>query len=183
MSLEKSISNDHSNCQLQGESHSTRRSFLGILSGLIGAAISATLGINIGRYAVAPALAKSNEGEWIDLGALAKIPADKLIKRTLTVAQEAGWGKFTASRSVWIRRNEESLTIFSATCPHLGCTVNAKEETFVCACHNSQWNATGEKTSGPTPRHLDVLEHRIENEVLQVKYQDFKQGIETKELL
>ncbi len=160
-----------------------RRSFLGLLSGLIATGISAVLGITIGRYSIIPALSKSGEAGWLDVGPLAKIPEDQLVKRSLTIAQDAGWGQFKAQRLVWISRKGETLTVFSATCPHLGCTVNVKDDCFACACHNSKWEATGQKIAGPTPRNLDTLEHRIEKDNLQVKYQDFKQGIAAKELV
>ena len=160
-----------------------RRSFLGLLSGLIVTSISAVLGVTIGRYAVIPALSKAGEAGWIDVGPLAKIPEDQLVKRSLSITQDAGWGQFKAQRLVWISRKGETPTVFSATCPHLGCTVNAKDDCFSCACHNSKWEVTGQKTAGPTLRNLDTLEHRIEKASLQVKYQDFKQGIATKKLV
>ena len=160
-----------------------RRSFLGLLSGLIVTSISAVLGVTIGRYAIIPALSKAGEAGWIDVGPLAKIPEDQLVKRSLSITQDAGWGQFKAQRLVWISRKGETRMVFSATCPHLGCTVNAKDDCFSCACHNSKWEVTGQKTAGPTLRNLDTLEHRIEKDSLQVKYQDFKQGIATKKLV
>ena len=58
-----------------------------------------------------------------------------------------------------------------------------RAEKFICACHNSEWNAEGATLAGPTPRGLDTLEFRVEDDKLKVKYQDFKQGITTKEVL
>lgn len=158
-----------------------RRSFLGIIIGIIGAGISAVLGITIGRYATAPAFAKPSEAAWIEVGNIAEIADDKLTRKAITVAQDAGWGQFQAQRLLWINRKGEAVTVYSAVCPHLGCTVNHNEQEFVCACHNSKWSNAGQKVAGPAPRSLDVLEHRVENNILQVKYQDFKQGIATKE--
>jgi menaquinol-cytochrome c reductase iron-sulfur subunit len=160
-----------------------RRSFLGILSGLIAAGITAVLGVNIGRFSLGPAFSKANEAPWADAGKLADIPEGKLTKRNLTVAQVAGWGSFTAERAVWVIRRGEAIQVFSAVCPHLGCTVNANESGFLCACHNSTWNDGGQILAGPSPRALDSLEHRVEGGKLQIRYQDFKQGIPTKEAL
>ena len=163
-------------------SKSERRSFLGIVSGLIAAGISAVLGVTIGRYATAPAFTGAETEKWIELGPIAEIPDGKLVKRNLMVSRQAGWGEFIAKRSVWIVKEGETLAIFSGVCPHLGCAVSASGERFVCACHGSEWDVAGKTLAGPTPRGLDLLEHRIEGKLLKVKYQDFKQGIATKEV-
>ena len=161
-----------------------RRSFLGVMSGLIAASIGAVLTTTIGRFALGPALsAAANDDKWTDIGALADIEEGKLVKKNVIVAQDAGWGRFESQRSVWVVRKGESVQIFSAVCPHLGCSVNAQAEKFICACHGSYWDASGKRTDGPTPRDLDSLEHRVADGVLQVRYQSFKQGAATKEVM
>lgn len=160
-----------------------RRSFLGLISGLIASGIAAVLGVTIGRFAITPALTAASEAEWTELGSLAGIPEGRPVRRSITVSQNAGWGRFNAERLVWVIRLGGTVTVFSAVCPHLGCTVNARAEGFVCACHSSKWNTTGQKLSGPTPRSLDVLEHRVEGDLLKVKYQSFKQGALAKEVM
>jgi len=160
-----------------------RRSFLGILTGLIAAGISAVFGVSIGRFALGPAFSKAGEAAWTEAGALAEIPEGQLVKRSLTVPQVAGWGNFTAERAVWVIRSGEDIKVFSAVCPHLGCTVTASTDKFLCACHNSTWDQAGTTLGGPSPRGLDSLEHRVEGGKLQIRYQDFKQGTPTKEAL
>ncbi|HZS09495.1 MAG TPA: Rieske 2Fe-2S domain-containing protein [Blastocatellia bacterium] len=160
-----------------------RRSFLGAVSGLIAAGIAAVLGVTIGRYAITPALAAAAEAEWTDAGSLAGIPEGRPVRRSVVVAQQAGWGRFSAERLVWVSRQGENITVFSAVCPHLGCTVNTGKDGFVCACHSSRWNAGGEKLGGPTPRNLDVLEHRVEGDLLKIRYQNFRQGTPAKEVM
>ncbi len=165
------------------ENHSERRSFLGVLSGLIAAGISAILGVTIGRFAISPALSSTSAEAWTDVGPLADIAEGKPTKHNVIVSQNAGWGEFNSQKLVWVLKNGEKITVFTAVCPHLGCTVNAKEEAFICACHNSKWDVAGNAVAGPTPRGLDVLEHKIEGDVLKVKYLDFKQGVSQKEVL
>lgn len=160
-----------------------RRSFLGVVSGLIGAGISAVLGVTIGRFAIAPAFSSSGEQPWTDLGPLEEIAEGKLVKKNVVVTQDAGWGKFQTQRSVWIVRKGENVTIFSGVCPHLGCAVNIKADKFICACHGSEWDEGGKTLAGPSPRGLDSLEHKVEENKLKVRYQDFKQGISSKEVL
>ncbi|HEU0173040.1 MAG TPA: Rieske 2Fe-2S domain-containing protein [Blastocatellia bacterium] len=160
-----------------------RRSFLGVISGLIVAGISAALGVTIGRYSISPAFSTSNEQDWTDLGSLDEFAEGKLVKKNVIVSQDAGWGKFQTQRSVWVVKKGESAKVFSGVCPHLGCSVNSREDKFICACHGSEWDVEGARVAGPTPRGLDTLELRVEENKLKVKYQDFKQGLTSKEVL
>ena len=158
-----------------------RRSFLGVIIGGITSGIGAALSLAIGRFTVEPALADSKTEQWVDAGQLADIPEGRPVKRAVTIVQEVGWGRFNEPGSVWVIRNGEVIAVFSAVCPHLGCSINASANGFICPCHQSSWNGAGAKTGGPTPRSMDTLEHRIENGSLLVKYQSFKQGIAEKE--
>jgi quinol---cytochrome c reductase iron-sulfur subunit, bacillus type len=160
-----------------------RRTFMGVISGLIASSIAAVLGVTIGRYAIVPALNDQGETEWAELGALAGIPEGKPVRRNVLVSLNAGWGRFNTERLVWVIRQGETLTVFTAVCPHLGCTVSARAEGFVCPCHSSKWDARGERLSGPSPRGLDVLEHRIEGDKLKIKYQNFRHGTPAKEVM
>lgn len=160
-----------------------RRSFLGIISGLIGAGVTAVLGVTIGRYSISPAFSTSNEQEWTDIGSIGEFATGKLVKKNVIVSQNAGWGKFQTQRSVWVIRKDDAVKVFSGVCPHLGCSVNTREDKFICACHGSEWDSEGAKLAGPTPRGLDTLEYRIEDDKLKIKYRDFKQGLATKQVL
>lgn len=55
-------------------------------------------------------------------------------------------------------------------CTHLGCTVpwSAAEQRFVCPCHASTFDITGQVSGPPAPRPLDLLEVRIENGLVKV---------------
>ncbi len=158
-----------------------RRRFLGALIGLISSGITTVLGVTIGRYTIAPALSNTNVGEWTDVGLLEEIPEGKPVKRNVVVSQDSGWGRFNSQRLVWVIRKGEQVTVFSAACPHLGCTINETSNGFICPCHGSAWSADGERLGGPTPRGMDMLDHRVEGDLLKVKYQYFKQGVAEKE--
>ena len=170
--------------EASGPASEERRSVLGIISGLIAAGITAVLGINLGRFTLGPALAPSTGvADWTEAGALADIPDGKLTKRNIVVAQEAGWGKFVADRAIWVVKKGDDVKVFSAVCPHLGCTVQASATGFLCACHNSQFDESGKMLSGVSPRGMDTLEYRVEDGKLKVRYQNFKQGISAKEVI
>jgi Rieske Fe-S protein len=160
-----------------------RRSFLGAVSGLIVAGISAVMGVTIGRYSVGPAFSASQGETWTDLGALDDFAEGQLVKKNVIVSQDAGWGKFQSQRSVWVVRKGDNVKIYSGVCPHLGCSVNTRADKFICACHGSEWDSEGSTLAGPTPRGLDSLELRVEDRKVKVRYQDFKQGVATKEVL
>lgn len=160
-----------------------RRSLLGYMIGMIATSIASVLGITIVRYSVGPALSPSGTSAWTNAGLLDEIPEDKPIKRSLVISQEAGWGRVNSQRLVWVIRKGNELTVFSAVCPHLGCTINEAVDGFICPCHGSAWNALGKKIGGPAPRNLDVLEHRRNGDILEVRYQSFKQGIAGQEVV
>jgi quinol---cytochrome c reductase iron-sulfur subunit, bacillus type len=156
--------------------HNSRRSFVGVLIGVIWATITGAIGVVAARFVAAPTRSAVSSLNWTDIGPLNEIPNATPTKREVVIQQDSGWARFNSLRSVWIVRRGRSATVFSATCPHLGCTVDASANGFACPCHGSSWSANGERLSGPTPRDLDVLESLIDGETLKVKYQDFKQG-------
>jgi Rieske Fe-S protein len=91
---------------------------------------------------------------------------------------------------VWlIRRDNNHVDAFTATCPHLGCSVNfeGKAKLFICPCHNGTFDLDGRRVerpgvTNPAPRGMDRLECRRDQanaEILQVKYQNFIQGKDT----
>jgi menaquinol-cytochrome c reductase iron-sulfur subunit len=165
------------------EVSSPRRSFLGLMSALIGASISGLVGITLGRFSIVPALSISSSSEWVDVAPLEDIGEGKPTSRSVMVSQNAGWGRFTSEQSVWVVKRGEQLKVFSSVCPHLGCTINENAYGFGCVCHNSAWNGEGEKLRGPAPRGMDTLEHKVESNVVRVRYQNFKQGVSEKQVV
>jgi len=160
-----------------------RRSFLAVVIGVINTGIAGFLAITVGRFTAGPKTAPSAGSEWIDAGAVASIPDTTPTKLNLDIMQDAGWAQFNNQQSIWVIKKGEAITVFSAVCPHLGCSINTSANGFACPCHSSTWNIDGQKTGGPTPRPMDTLEHKIEDGVLKVKYQYFKQGLAGKETI
>jgi Rieske Fe-S protein len=64
-------------------------------------------------------------------------------------------GKQRKSR-VFIVPAPEGLTVYSATCSHLGCLVNFHKERkeFVCPCHGGRYDLSGKNIAGPPPAPL-----------------------------
>ena len=89
---------------------------------------------------------------------------------------------------VYLQRSTKGkLTVFSATCPHLGCVVEFRNtekdgEHFFCPCHESSFNVDGSLAPNNTQakRGLDTLEIDQEKLVageVWVRFRKFKANI------
>ena len=74
-------------------------------------------------------------------------------------------------------RVEEGIALIRMRCTHLGCSLRLVGQEFVCPCHGGVFDARGRHVAGPPPRSMDPLEHRVENGLLFVRWQDFKVGV------
>jgi Rieske Fe-S protein len=65
--------------------------------------------------------------------------------------------KFGNKPGILIRSASGELKAFSAVCTHLDCIVQylPEKKQIWCACHNGQYNLSGQKVFGPTPRQLE----------------------------
>lgn len=69
----------------------------------------------------------------------------------------------------YISRLPEGIIALYWNCPHLGCTVpwEPAQNQFVCPCHASVYDPTGQNIAGPAPRPLDYMDIIIEgNDVI-----------------
>ena len=66
--------------------------------------------------------------------------------------------------------NAGGFLALARRCTHLGCTVPwvEDEDRFVCPCHASAFDITGDVLSPPAPRPLDIFAVRIENDIVKV---------------
>ena len=51
---------------------------------------------------------------------------------------------------------EDRFTVAIGLCTHLGCIPAWKKDTWKCACHGGEFNASAKQTFGPPPRPLDL---------------------------
>jgi cytochrome b6-f complex iron-sulfur subunit len=70
----------------------------------------------------------------------------------------------------YLTRTEEGLMALYWKCVHLGCTVpwNPGAQKFMCPCHGSVYDITGQNVAGPAPRPLDYMEIKVEGEQILV---------------
>jgi len=74
---------------------------------------------------------------------------------------------FLADQRVFIFRESQTFYCLSATCTHLGCTVQivrtgrtgdpVEDFEFHCPCHGSRFHGDGTNYAGPAPRPLDYF--------------------------
>jgi cytochrome b6-f complex iron-sulfur subunit len=77
---------------------------------------------------------------------------------------------FPQGRFYLARLDDGGFLALHRECTHLGCTVPwvATEDRFICPCHASSFDITGEVLSPPAPRPLDIFRVRIENDIVKV---------------
>lgn len=63
---------------------------------------------------------------------------------------------FVPAHRLFVVRERNQFHVISASCTHLGCTVEWKPDhsEFDCPCHGSKFSAEGERFAGPAPRPL-----------------------------
>ncbi|HED09122.1 MAG TPA: Rieske (2Fe-2S) protein [Caldithrix abyssi] len=86
-------------------------------------------------------------------------PADKLAVNSGEII------KFGRRPVLLIRMDTGEVRAFSATCTHLDCIVQYRQDSkqIWCACHNGYYDLRGRNISGPPPRPLDVYPVNIVN--------------------
>ena len=165
----------------------SRRSFLGVLLGFGAVVVGAALSVPLLRFALHPLLATTTRTDWSDLGKMDEFAAlTAPLKKLITVEQRDGWRKIISEKAVYVLPLKDGvLRVLSPICPHLGCSIpwiDAKQQ-FICPCHTAIFTLEGQRVSGPSPRSMDDLESKIDNGMLKVRYQYFRQLIATKEVL
>lgn len=74
--------------------------------------------------------------------------------------------RFGRSPVLLVRTTDGEFRAFSATCTHLDCIVQYREDFqhIWCACHNGQYDLQGRNISGPPPRPLAQYDVNIVND-------------------
>jgi Rieske Fe-S protein len=83
--------------------------------------------------------------------------------------------RFGSHPGLLIRNADGTYRALSATCTHLGCTVQYRGDLrqIWCACHNGIYDLNGRNVSGPPPRPLDVFDvHSRGDEIVVSRKRD-----------
>lgn len=165
----------------------SRRSFMGVLIGIGSAGMGAILAVPVLRFVLYPLYAKATGSEWSDVGDASDFATTTTpIRKTVTFTQRDGWREVVSAQSVYVNREASgALTVLSAICPHLGCSVSWQEgqDKFVCPCHGGNFKPDGACISGPPPRAMDRLQTQIKDGKLQVHFQYFRSNVPNQQTL
>lgn len=144
----------------------SRQDFLKLGIAAVGATIGAGIGLPAVGYVVGPALKKTAEQNWIQLGAVSKIPLGEPTLFKFKVKIQTGWIVDEQEISVYILTDDgREFAAISNICTHLGCRVRwiAESEEFFCPCHNGIFDKEGNVLAGPPPRPLDRFQIKVED--------------------
>jgi menaquinol-cytochrome c reductase iron-sulfur subunit len=149
--------------------------------------VGALLAVPLVRFVLHPLLRVTTPASWSDVGKADELASAALpVKKLITVEQRDGWRKIVSEKAVYvIKEPSGQLGVLSSVCPHLGCSVtwHGEKNQFLCPCHGGLFAAGGELLGGPPPRGLDRLESRVEDGVLKVHYEYFRQLVPHKEVI
>ena len=164
-----------------------RRSFLGGLLAAGTAGVGALLIIPVIRFVLHPVLATTTEKSWSDVGKADEFQSSTVpVQKVIQIEQLDGWRRTVSQKPVYVVKDSAGqLAVLSAVCTHLGCTVPwiDKQNKFICPCHQAIFDPSGKLLGGPAPRGMDTLPMKIEQGVVKVEYQFFRQLTPTKEVI
>ena len=77
---------------------------------------------------------------------------------------------FMGGRFYLARRNDGGFIALSLRCTHLGCSITWEDgrNRFICPCHSSAFDITGEVLNPPAARALDYYPVMIEKGIVKV---------------
>jgi Rieske Fe-S protein len=79
--------------------------------------------------------------------------------------------RFGNRPGILILTAEGEYQALSATCTHLGCTVQFRSDLHEiwCACHNGLYDLNGRNISGPPPRPLEAFQVQVRGDEVVVR--------------
>jgi len=152
-----------------------RRSFVKIVTSILGTTMAAIVGLPMIQFFISPALNKSTSDDWISLGSLENYPLDIPTPFSFNLTRVNGWERSSQSYGAFVLRQSGSdVIVFSDVCTHLSCRVSwdPEKEKYYCPCHAAFFDKYGEVISGPPPRPLDRYETKMEEDQLLIHLQE-----------
>lgn len=141
------------------ETESSRRSFLTKLWTFLGfVALAEFIAVAVAFLRPGKSKALQDSGNTVIIGGA----VDKFLPNSVTA--------FVRGRFYLARLGDGGFLALSRKCTHLGCTLPwvEKENKFICPCHASAFDITGNVMSAPAPRALDIYRVTIENDFVKV---------------
>ena len=121
-----------------------RRNFVTAFLAASAAALASSVVYPVFRFLSPPRIPEA-AGDRVLAGKLSELAAEKW--KIFPFGSEPG---------ILVEAPEGKLVAFSASCTHLGCTVQFEPDSkrIWCACHNGWYDLEGKNVEGPPPRPL-----------------------------
>ncbi len=121
-----------------------RRSFVNTFLAASASALAASVLYPVFRFLSPPRIPEAT-GDRVLAGKVSELPAE-------------GWKifPFGSEPGILVETSAGRFLAFSASCTHLGCTVqfDSPSKRIWCACHNGWYDLDGKNVAGPPPRPL-----------------------------
>jgi Rieske Fe-S protein len=125
---------------------------------------------------------------WTKVTSVVNLPVDgKPAKFEIILAEvKDAWTTYknVPAGAVYLSRKGDEVIAFNLKCPHLGCAVDYRSKTndYFCPCHNSTFGLDGSVTDAdsPSPRGLDTMHTKIEDEFVWIRFQQYRPNIADK---
>ena len=173
--------------KIAGRTDQSKRSFLMVFSGFIGLLIGIAISFPVLGFLFYPLRKRTVYGRegFVKIGKVDEIEIENPKKVTINSFKVDGWNRFddVILGATWlVKKRDGNVIVMSTVCPHLGCGIDwdKEKELFVCPCHRSVFNIEGEVVSGPSPRAMDALETKVENNEIFVVYRKLRLGTSKK---
>ena len=149
----------------------SRRKFVTGMLAVLGGTIAAAIGLPAVGYLITPAIKRTATDVWVPLGPVEDIPVDQPTLFTFSRTRRIGWETTATSYGMYVLRSpDEHFLVLSNVCTHLACRVVWKDDLqdYACPCHDGHFARDGRVLSGPPPRPLPAMEHKVEDGILSV---------------
>ena len=182
-------------CSDLGTGEVRRRSFVGLLLGIIGCVIAFVTPVYASvRAVIFPLSQKSLSGKEYFLTTIDTLDdtpqrfpiIDDVVDAWVTTPRQT-------IGNVYVRKiSDTEVLAWQALCPHAGCILAVKttenpktkntELLFACPCHVAHFDLEGNllDTKPDSPRNMDSLEARVEDGKVYVRFQNFQFGVAAK---
>lgn len=140
----------------QTASSTERRTFLGIILGVIGAIIAALSVWPLVRF-LSP----------VDKGAAAE--KVRIARQDVPVGG-AHFFSYQGRPAVLLQPNAGEFVALTAVCTHLGCIVKwvDDDQEFLCPCHGGRFSPSGQVLGGPPPSPLENYSVTLEGDEILI---------------
>jgi quinol---cytochrome c reductase iron-sulfur subunit, bacillus type len=107
---------------------------------------------------------------FIDVGDISALKPGVPLELHYQRSRYDGWRFTTETKTVWVVKNNGSVTAFKPSCTHLGCAYHweTNSASFACPCHGSYFSIEGDVLAGPAPRPLDRYPTKVNSCRLQI---------------